>query len=140
MHFWPILGTPSGHRSKHISSKPSTNRQTQKRKEKQRQQRRVRKKTMAPSWKGCWRASFWTNIKKIKKFRRGPDQNCTRSSACSPTSSAALQFAKVERLPTRGRRYGALVWRPLSLLTTSVRRLQGVSRRTLTSNDLQNDL
>ena len=40
---------------------------------------------------------------KTKKFWRGLDQNCTRPSECSPTSSAALQFAKtVEVLPTHG--------------------------------------
>ena len=37
--------------------------------------------------------------KKMKKLWRGPDQNCTRSSECSPTSSAALQFARLEKPP-----------------------------------------
>jgi hypothetical protein len=99
MHFWPILGTPSGHRSKHISSKPSTNRQTQKRKEKQRQQRRIRKNNDGTLVEAMLASELLDENKKMKKFRRGPDQNCTRSSERSPTSSAALQFAKVEKLP-----------------------------------------
>ena len=140
MHVWPSLGTPSGHRSKQISSKPSTNRQTLKRKEKQRQQRRIRKNNDGTLVEAMLASELLDENKKSKKFWRGPDQNCTRSSECSPTSSAALQFAKLVRPSTLRRRHGAAGWRPLSLLTTSVRRLQGVSRRTLTSNDLQNDL